>query len=319
MMNVLIVTPAAPESLVGNRLTATRWAEMLTRLEHRPRIVQQYTGESCDLLIALHATKSASSIARFRDERPGVPVVVALTGTDLYRDLRQNAATARSIESATLLIALQPLAAKEVPEDLWPKLRVISQSAQRVPDTAPPTSDRFEICVLGHLRPVKDPFRAAEAVRLLPAQSQVRVLHAGAALQPEMERRAREEQASNPRYRWLGPLPRDEALRILARSRLLVLSSLLEGGAHVIGEAAVHGVPVLASRIPGSVGLLGAEYPGYFPAGDSRALAYLIGRCETDPAFLDTLRRHIESLADAFAPAKEREAWRSLLAELFPA
>jgi glycosyltransferase involved in cell wall biosynthesis len=173
-------------------------------------------------------------------------------------------------------------------------------------------------CV-GHLRPVKDPFRTAEAVRLLPADSRVRVLHVGAALQPEMERRAREEQSSNPRYRWLGQLPRDEALAVLARSRLLVLSSLMEGGANVIGEAVVHGVPVIASRIAGSVGLLGADYRGYFPGGETAALAALIRRSETDRVFYDELRAHCRSLASDFAPDRECAAWKSLLAELFPA
>jgi glycosyltransferase involved in cell wall biosynthesis len=139
--------------------------------------------------------------------------------------------------------------------------------------------------VLGHLRPVKDPFRTAEAARLLPASSRIRVLHAGAALSPAMEHQARAEEAINSRYRWLEDLPRWKALRLLARSRLLVLTSLMEGGANTISEAIAAGVPVLASRIPGSVGLLGTQYPGYFPVGDTAALAALLTRAETDTKF----------------------------------
>jgi putative glycosyltransferase (TIGR04348 family) len=317
-MNALIVTPAPEGSLTGNRQTAVRWAGMLSRLHHTPRIVEQYGGESCDLMIALHAAKSATSIARFHEERPQAPLVVALTGTDLYRDLRHGETARRAIERATLLIALQPLAADELAEEIRPRVRVILQSAKPVPDPPPPANDRFEICVLGHLRPVKDPFRTAEAARLLPTDSRVRVLHVGAALQPEMERCALEEQASNPRYRWLGPLPRDAALRVLARSRLLVLSSLMEGGANVIGEAVVNGVPIIASRIAGSVGLLGADYPGYFATGETDALADLIRRAETDPRFHDELRARCRSLAADFAPDRECEVWSNLLAELFP-
>jgi len=317
-MKALIVTPAPEGSLSGNRRTALRWAEMLSRLSHTPQIVEEYRGEECDLMIGLHAGKSADSIARFRAERPEAPLLVALTGTDLYRDLRHSEAARRSLDLATRLIALQPLAGEELAEDLRPKLRVIHQSAEPLGDTEPPASDRFEICVLGHLRPVKDPFRTAEAVRLLPDDSRAHVLHVGSALEPGMEQRARREESGNPRYRWLGQLPRDEALRVLARSRLLVLSSLVEGGANVIGEAAVHGVPVIASRIPGSVGLLGADYPGYFPTGDTEALAKLIRRAETDTAFHDDLRMRCESLAAVFEPEEECSAWRSLLAELFP-
>ena len=172
--------------------------------------------------------------------------------------------------------------------------------------------------MLGHLRPVKDPFRTAEAVRLLPADSRVRVLHAGSAVQPDMETRALDEQASNPRYRWLGPLQRDEALRVLARSRLMAITSLTEGGANVIGEAVVHGVPVISSRIAGSVGLLGADYPAYFPPGDTKALADLIRRCESDHRLYEEIRERCAGLVADFAPDRECEAWRQLLGELFP-
>ena len=317
-MHALLVTPAPEGSLAGNRWTAERWAERLARLGHGSEIVQEFRDEDCDLMIGLHARRSAESIARFHSARPDAPLLVALTGTDLYDDLEHSPAAQRSVELATRLIALHRLAGQDLDEELRPKLRVILQSAEPVRDVPPPVSDAFEICVLGHLRPVKDPFRAAEAARLLPADSRVRVLHVGTALEAPMEERARQEQAENPRYRWLGPLPRDEARRVLTRSRLLVLSSLMEGGANVVGEAAVQGVPVVASRIPGSMGLLGADYPGYFATGDTAGLADMIRRCESDPSFYDELRARCCSLAPDFSPDAERDAWRSLLAELFP-
>ncbi|MFO0981072.1 MAG: glycosyltransferase [Planctomycetota bacterium] len=120
----------------------------------------------------------------------------------------------------------------------------------------------------------------------------------------------------NRRYRWLGELPRGRALRLLRASHVLVLSSLLEGGANVISEALAAGTPVLASRIPGSVGLLGADYPGYFPAGDTRALAALLARAERDPRFRARLRAACRRRAPLVAPERERAAWRALLEEL---
>ncbi len=159
------------------------------------------------------------------------------------------------------------------------------------------------MCVLGHLRPVKDPFRTALAARLLPASSRVRVLHLGAALSEEMAERARQEAAANPRYRWLGELPRWRALRVLGRCRLLALTSEMEGGANAISEAAALSVPVIASRIGGSVGLLGADYPGYFPVGDTAALARLLERAETDTRFYRTLRRGCAAPAATDRPA----------------
>jgi glycosyltransferase involved in cell wall biosynthesis len=94
-----------------------------------------------------------------------------------------------------------------------------------------------------------------------------------------------------------------------------VLPSRLEGGANVLSEAIVASVPVLASRIPGSIGILGDEYPGYFPAGDTRALADLLRRIETDRTFLRELGRRCELRAPLFKPAAEKEAWANLLAE----
>ena len=122
--------------------------------------------------------------------------------------------------------------------------------------------------------------------------------------------------AENPRYRWLGGRPRREALRLLAGCKLLVLSSLLEGGANVVSEALACDVPVLSSRIPGSVGILGPQYPGYFPVGDTAALAALLARAESDPAFLEDLRRRCEAVRPMLAPEVERESWARLIGEI---
>ena len=243
-------------------------------------------------------------------------MVVALTGTDLYRDLPDNEEARHSLEVATRLIVLQPLGAEQVPEHLRDTVRTIRQSVARVRDVESPREDRFEVCVLGHLRLVKDPFRAAEAARRLPVESKIRVVHIGAALEPEMEQGARAEQQANSRYTWLGELPRPDALRTLARSRLLVLSSLMEGGANAISEALVHDVPVISTRIAGSVGMLGEDYPGYFPVGDTEVLAALMRRAEAEGAFYDDLRERGRRLAPQYQPEREREAWRELLAEL---
>jgi putative glycosyltransferase (TIGR04348 family) len=297
-------------------VTALRWARLLRELGHRVAVDVEYRGQAWDVLVALHARKSAASIGRFVRARPGAPVVLALTGTDLYRDLRASRAARGSLSRAARLVVLQPRGLRALPPSVRAKARVILQSA-RVPARRPgPRAGVFEACVLAHLRPVKDPFLAARAARRLPPDSRARVLHCGAALDPSMARRARAEEAITPRYRWLGELPRPAALRLLARSRLLLVTSRLEGGANVVSEAIAAGVPVLSTRIDGSVGILGAGYPGYFPVGDARALADLLARAETEPAFYRRLRGRCRKLRPLVDPVRERESWKALLREL---
>ena len=281
--------------------------------------MQDYDGRPCAVMIALHARRSAASVEQFHRRFPERPLIVALTGTDLYDDIRTDPAAQHSIEVASCLVLLQPMGLSELPEHLRPRARVIYQSVRRPPGTFSPRRGVFEVCVLGHLRPVKDPFLAAQASRLLPRSSRVQIVHAGAALNNEMRDRARAEMRSNPRYRWLGELPRWKALRLLARSRLLVLSSVMEGGANAISEAIAFSVPVLASRIPGSIGLLGEAYPGYFAVGDAGELAALLSRAETDPQFYKTLKRWCARLAALVDPEGERKAWESVLHEVLAA
>jgi putative glycosyltransferase (TIGR04348 family) len=316
-----IVTPAPPRSRYGNRVTAVRWAGILRRLGHRASIIQAYEGEPYDLLVALHARRSYPSIRRFHFDHPQRPLLVALTGTDLCRDLPGNRRTRQSLELATRLIVLQPKASDELPPHLRPKVRVIYQSCAAKLRKRPFLRGRqsrrsFDVCVIGHLRPIKDPFRAARAVRQLPLSSRIRVLHLGAAMDEGMARRARAEMSVNTRYRWLGEQPRRRVQQVLASSTLCVLSSKFEGGANVVSEAIVAGVPLLASRIPGSVGLLGESYSGYFTVGDTKGLAQLLYRAETDPAFLSKLRSQCSRLAPLFDPRREKAAWSRLLREL---
>jgi putative glycosyltransferase (TIGR04348 family) len=270
-------------------------------------------------MIALHAWRSAGSIQAFRAAYPDRPLIVALSGTDIYGPASRDPGPALdSIAAADRLVALQDLAAKRIPAQHRWKIRVIHQSAPPLRRPARAKAAGFTVAVIGHLRRVKDPFRAAKAARLLPPSSQIRIVHHGAAETVRWAARARAEMRRNPRYIWRGDQPRGEVQALLAEARAVILSSRSEGGANVISEAVAAGVPALASRIDGSVGLLGRNYPGYFPVGSARALARLLHRIETEPEFLKELRRAIARRAYLFRPAGEKAAWAALIAEILP-
>jgi putative glycosyltransferase (TIGR04348 family) len=315
-----MICPAPRWSRKGNWITAARWAGLLAELGHGVTIRQEYTGEPCDVMIALHARRSAAAIRRFAREQLDQPLVVALTGTDLYRDIRTSRVAQESLELATRLVVLQPRGVDELPAHLHGKTRSILQSA--VPARRGRAARRrragdvFRVSVLGHLRHEKDPLRTAMATRLLPASSRVHVTHLGAALTPWMGRWATAETSRNPRYTWRGEVSHSTARRVLAESDLTVLTSRMEGGANVLSEALADRVPIVASRIASTEGILGSDYAGLFPVGDTRQLAELLHRAETDKSFYGRLRSLCHRLAASVRPAAERAAWRRLIAEL---
>jgi len=315
-LSAFIATPAQPGSKTGNRITALRWAKRLRELGWRVQVGDLWTGERCDLLVALHARKSHASIVRHAREQPDSPRIVALTGTDLYGDIiNDDVAAAESLGLATRLVVLQPRGIDQLPEQFRGKARVIRQAASAVPSVA--TQPGFVAYALSHLRDVKDPLLAAHAVTLLPATSTIRVIHIGDAHDETWRTRAVEaERATRGRWTWLGARPRVGALGLLASGRLLVLTSRSEGGANVVTEAIAAGVPVLSTRIDGSLGILGDDYPGYFEVGDAAGLAELLTRCEAEPGFLAELRTRVAELRPLVDPARERASWRALLQEL---
>lgn len=316
-LRVLIVTPAPRGSRKGNRITALRWAGHLRRLGHRVRVTTSWTpgAPPCDLVVALHALRSADSVERIRAVHADLPIIVAMTGTDLYRDIHEHEAARRTLAIADRLIVLQPAGVEELPLEHRDKTVVIRQSVPDLLASDEPEGDAFDVVVIGHLRDVKDPFLIEEASRLLPEDSRIRIRHIGEALDEEHAERARELDATSRRWRWNGPLPRRATLRQLASSRLLVVTSRMEGGANVVSEAIAADVPVLSTYISGTRGILGDDHPGYFPVGDAAALAGLLERAEHDAAFLDELRERGRAIRDLHRPDREQAAWEQLIGE----
>jgi len=316
-MNVALVTPAHLGKRTGNSITADRWLGILRELGHNVIIKHEYIDENIDVLIALNAYRSKESILKYRIKYPKQPLIVALTGTDLYRFIESDTAeTMKSITSADRLVVLNNLSHKVLPKNQWHKTYLIYESAKPLPKDRQPLKRYFDICVIGHLRPEKNPMITAKAVRNLPLSSKIRVRHYGKAHTEDWAEKARGEMVINNRYKWFGEVPHWQIRQALSKCSLIVISSKMEGGPNVLSEAVVAGVPVLATDIDGCVGVLGNDYPGYFSVGDTDAIKELLYRVETDTNFLLTLENFVTRLGTRFSYEKEKSRWENLLNEL---
>ncbi len=283
----------------------------MLRARYRIIVQSEWRGEGADALIALHARRSADSIARFRD-RPGAsPLAVVLTGTDLYKDLPESREAARSLDLADLIVVLQEDAPHLLARSWREKCQVIFQSASALRRRAKAHA-RLDCVVVGHLREEKDPRTLFNAIRLLPQDLEISIRHIGAALDPGLGREARELQAEDLRYHYAGALPRGLARAAMARAHVLIHPSVVEGGANVVVEAVTGGTAVIASRISGNLGMLGRDYPGYFEPRDESGLAARLVQAAGDPRYRRALEAAAAKRKPLFAPAAEARAIRRL-------
>jgi len=314
-IHIIIISPASAKANNGNWQTASRWAHFL-RAHYRVTVMTQWDGTPCDLMIALHARRSAMSIAEFAAAHPALPLLLVLTGTDLYRDIRHDADAQRSLQLATRLIVLQQAGLDELKPDFRNKAQVIHQSARQLtPLDRGAASRYFDVVMIGHLREEKDPLTFMRAAALVASPS-IRLWQIGGYLAPALQQQAELTQGQHPRYRWLGNMAHGTTRQRLKRSHLMVITSIMEGGANVIIEAVTSGVPVLASDISGNRGMLGDDYTGYFPVGDGAALAALIERVLADPAFYARLQQQCTARAPLFSPQQERASLLQLVDNL---
>jgi putative glycosyltransferase (TIGR04348 family) len=312
--SIVIVTPALADANNGNWQTAKRWARLLPPA-YRAALASAWSSGDEALMIALHARRSAASVAAWKAARPQAPLVLVLTGTDLYRDIDTDPAAQRSLALADALVVLNSHGPQRLPQALRPRCHVVLQScSDRL--TLPKTLRHLRALMVGHLREEKDPRTAFRAMGRLRARPDIRLEHVGAALDPVLGAEARALSEPCPAYRWLGGLPHAQTRRRIQAAHLLVHPSRMEGGAHVVIEAVRSGTPVLASRIDGNTGLLGDDWPGLFEAGDDGGLARLLVQARDDPDMLPGLQSRLAALSPLFSPEAERGALLRIVARL---
>ncbi len=167
--HLVIISPALAKANNGNGLTASRWARFL-RERYRVTLALQWDSKPYDAMIALHARRSAPSIAAFAATYPASPLLLVLTGTDLYRDIRSDADAQRSLQLASQLIVLQDAGLQELSVDLRAKAQVIYQSAPFLKPVNPRLKQQaryFDVTMIGHFRDEKDPATFMRAAALI--------------------------------------------------------------------------------------------------------------------------------------------------------
>lgn len=316
-MNVLIVYPEKKNAVTGNFCSARQYKEILTLLGHNVTLSEKFESQRAELLIAINAEKKNRDIVQFAEAYPDSRIVVILSGTDIYPEPSES--SIRSMRLADSIIALQNKGIKQVPGDMKEKVHVIIQSVAKDEPVSGEELVRkgFDVALVSNLRQVKDPFLAAKAARMMPQESELRILHAGFVLDPGLDEVARNESIINERYRWLGGLDFIEARELICSCNLLTITSKHEGAGRVVGEAIVNNVPVISTRVDGVTGVLGDDYEGLFPVGDASSLAMLFQRAEMEDGFLDGLKKSCMNQAFNFDPATEINSWNELLANLF--
>jgi putative glycosyltransferase (TIGR04348 family) len=322
-----MVCPATTVQNNGNWRTAERWAALLSRYAQVSihLDVDEVTIQSADIMIALHARRSASAIQSWRHIHPTQPLIVVLTGTDLYRDIANHPEAQKSLDLADRLVVLQELGIQALPLQHQAKTHCIFQST-RSWKPAMKSSRKLRVLMVGHLRDEKSPQTFFEASRTLATHQDIQFDLIGSGLEPRLLEEAQELDRSLVNFRYLGALPHSSTRRHIRHAHLLIHSSAMEGGAHVIMEAICSGTPVLASNISGNRGMLGSQYDGYFDWGQSDQLCGLLLRCRNSQMqktkidrFLDHLTAQCAERANLFTPDNEQHSLLELLNECLPA
>ena len=311
---IVIVTPALAQANNGNWQTAQRWANFMAEV-YDVRLTDQWREGDEALMIALHARRSASSIQAWRATPSRKPLLLVLTGTDLYRDIQVDATAQQSLQWADRLVVLNELGLIPLAPALRAKGQVILQSSSSRRRRVKAAS-RVRAVMVGHLREEKSPQTFMQAAVALARRKDILLDHVGAGLDAELAAQAQATAQLNPQYRWLGALTHTATRSRIHGAHVLVHASRMEGGAHVVIEAITSGTAVLASKIDGNVGLLGPDYSGYFPWGDSAALVTLLEECRRDKAMLPRLQAQCDARAHLFHPQREKQALLALLANL---
>lgn len=332
-MKISISSPFPADSLQGNSVSGRRISGLLSDAGHQVEIFQDGFAADCDFLIALNAWRSAGVIEQFAtvqgtvSDRTGYNdkvyrvqsrprLVVIMTGSDLFPlDGILKAETLRSIQLADAIVVTQDQARDKINHPLVREIRKSIELPAEIIDyegfpkrTTPP----FRGMLVAHLREQKNPFLYLRSIPHL--KTPIQIHHYGNA--NSMEFRENAGKYSSEAYEWKGEVPRSDLLKALKNADFLLNTSYIEGSSNAIYESIALGTPIIASAIPGNIGVLGKDYPGLFHLDDSKSLASILDTFSTSESFRNRIQEWCDALKVDFDPRREQKDWCDLLAEL---
>lgn len=317
MKDVLIHSPFPRQDSQGNSTTADRLEKILRSGGLSVALEEEwYNGCEAGCLVALNARRSAGAVEEFRDACPEGKVVIVLTGTDINHPEMAHAdsVTRQTMQAADRLVILHEGSLVKVPADLQERCDIIYPSVDLPAGLQhqPNDGDGFEVIMAGNVRAEKNLPTAMDACALLPEDSPISVQVYGDG-EGALAQKMLAVTASSAPFLWKGKAEHAVLIDKMAHADLLLNSSTQEGGANAICEAICLGLPVVASRIPGNVGMLGEDYKGYFTSNDAESLAEVLLRCATDGGFYQVLVDQVNDRALWFDYAEESRRWLQLV------
>lgn len=315
-MDILILCPIINALETGLYTTARRWETIFRQLGHNVRIASPSDAVTeTDILVALNPVRCSS----YLEDLPlsETPLIVVLTGTDIYNELKKKPNFYRHLESARVLIGLHPGITEEVPERYRSKLRVIVQSAPNQKSRPQNNILYGQAIFIANLRYFKRPMTVFAAACALNENVNINITHIGDIVDDEYHFWSQPEfHKTVPRYNWLGAKTREDTASALASSDVMLIASSTEGGSNVQSEAISAGVPIISSRNRCVESLLGSDYPGLFDTDNHHQLACLIEKFFVDHSFRELLKSNVSRASYQFSYDLEVEKWKNVIQEI---
>ncbi len=327
---IKIYSPSRDSAVTGNYVTSKRYAYHLQNLGYRVFVYngfeEKVNVEGVRCAFVLHAEKGSHVIKELAAKN--VPVVLVLTGTDLYRDIistknSKKERCFRSIQLASAIVVLHENAVSDLLKVVsFPRERIFVV-LQSVVDFKKRTflfkkKNHYKILLLSNIRKEKGIIVAIsgflEFQKNIDARTKFTLDHIGGVLDQGYFKKITNLLEGVKSVSFLGSIEKDKLQTMLASYDLLLHSSFIEGGSLVIQEAQNAGLPIIASDISCHAALLGSAYVGLHSVGSAKDVSEKLKTFFFDELCRKQMETQLSSCPAAGSTlGKEQKALRRVL------